>query len=101
MTKLQLILALTKMRTMAEGTSQVRIHIGNHLYDIDHIDTVIDRSHVRMLRRNLCYTAVSRAQERLILIGDEAAIQEGLKVQEEKERDTELCEMLLDKSTES
>ncbi len=62
---------------------------------------VIDRSHVRMLSRNLCYTAVSRAQERLILIGDEAAIQEGLKVQEEKERNTELCEMLLDKSTES
>ena len=42
MTKLQLILALTKMRTMAEGTSQVRVHIGNLLYDIDHIDTVID-----------------------------------------------------------
>mgnify|MGYP003415752880 FL=1 len=42
MTKLQLILALTKMRTMAEGKSQVRIHIGNQLYDIDHIDTVID-----------------------------------------------------------
>lgn len=62
---------------------------------------VIDRSHVRMLSRNLCYTAVSRAQERLILIGDEEAIQEGLRVQEEKERDTELCEMLLDKSTES
>ncbi len=56
---------------------------------------VIDRSHVRMLSRNLCYTAVSRAQERLILIGDEAAIQEGLKVQEEKERDTELKEMLI------
>ena len=55
---------------------------------------VIDRSHVRMLSRNLCYTAVSRAQERLILIGDEAAIQEGLKVQEEKIRDTELKEML-------
>ena len=62
---------------------------------------VIDKSHVKMLSRNLCYTAVSRAQERLILIGDEAAIQEGLKVQEEKERNTELCEMLLDKSTES
>lgn len=62
---------------------------------------VIDRSHVRMLSRNLCYTAVSRAQEKLVLIGDEAAIQEGLKVQEEKERDTELCEILLDKSTES
>ena len=42
MTKLQLILALTKMRTMAEGMSQVRIHIGNLLYDVDHIDTVID-----------------------------------------------------------
>ena len=56
---------------------------------------VIDRSHVRMLSRNLCYTAVSRAQERLILIGDEVTIQEGLKVQEEKERDTELKEMLI------
>ena len=56
---------------------------------------VIDRSHVRMLSRNLCYTAVSRAQERLILIGDEATIQEGLRVQEEKERDTELKEMLI------
>ena len=42
MTKLQLILALTKMRTMAEGTSRVRIRIGNQLYDVDHIDTVID-----------------------------------------------------------
>ena len=56
---------------------------------------VIDRSHVRMLSRNLCYTAVSRAQEQLILIGDEVAIQEGLKVQEEKERNTELKEMLI------
>lgn len=55
----------------------------------------IDRSHVRMLSRNLCYTAVSRAQERLILIGDEAAIQEGLRVQEEKIRDTGLKEMLI------
>ena len=42
MTKLQLILALTKMRTMAEGASRVRIRIGNRLYDIDHIETVID-----------------------------------------------------------
>ena len=42
MTKLQLILVLTKMRTMAEDTSDVRIHIGNRLYDVDHIDTVID-----------------------------------------------------------
>ena len=42
MTKLQLILALTKMRTMDEGASRVRVYIGNQLYDIDHIDTVID-----------------------------------------------------------
>ena len=42
MTKLQLILALTKMRTMTEGASRVRIHIGNQLYDIGYIDTVID-----------------------------------------------------------
>lgn len=56
---------------------------------------VIDRSHVRMLSRNLCYTAVSRAQEKLVLIGDEVAIQEGLKVQEEKERDTWLREELI------
>lgn len=55
---------------------------------------VIDRSHVRMLSRNLCYTAVSRAQEQLTLIGDEAAIQEGLKVQEEKIRNTWLREEL-------
>lgn len=56
---------------------------------------VIDKSHVRMLSRNLCYTAVSRVQERLILIGDEAAIQDGLKVQEEKIRDTWLREELI------
>nr|DAH41324.1 MAG TPA: ATP dependent DNA helicase [Caudoviricetes sp.] len=56
---------------------------------------VIDRSHSNLLSRNLLYTSVSRAQERLILIGDEAAIQEGLKVQEEKIRDTELKEMLI------
>lgn len=42
MTKQQLINNLSKMRTMAEDTAQVRIHIGNLLYDIGHIDTVID-----------------------------------------------------------
>lgn len=42
MTKEQLINYLTKMRTMADDTAQVRIHIGNQLYDVDHIDTVID-----------------------------------------------------------
>ena len=42
MTKQQLINYLSKMRTMAEDTSDVRIHIGNQLYDVDHIDTTID-----------------------------------------------------------
>lgn len=56
---------------------------------------VIDKSHSNLLSRNLLYTSVSRAQERLILIGDEAAIKEGLKVQEEKERDTWLREELI------
>ena len=56
---------------------------------------VIDRSHSNLLSRNLLYTSVSRAQEKLVLIGDEAAIQEGLRVQEEKERNTELREMLI------
>lgn len=51
---------------------------------------VIDRSHANLLSRNLLYTSVSRAQDKLVLIGDEAVIQEGLRVQEEKERDTYL-----------
>lgn len=42
MTKQQLINYLSKMRTIAEDMSQVRIYIGNQLYDVDHIDTVID-----------------------------------------------------------
>ena len=42
LTKQQLINNLSKMRTMAEDTAHVRIHIGNQLHDIDHIDTVID-----------------------------------------------------------
>lgn len=42
MTKQQLINCLSKMRTIAKDTSDVRIHIGNQLYDVDHIGTVID-----------------------------------------------------------
>lgn len=49
---------------------------------------VIDRNHVRMLSKNLMYTAVSRAQERLIVIGDIYAIREGIKYSEELNRDT-------------
>ena len=42
MTKEQLINYLTKMRTMAEDTAQVRINVGNLLYDIDYINIAID-----------------------------------------------------------
>lgn len=55
---------------------------------------VVDSSHSRMISRNLLYTAVSRAQERLVVIGDMGAIKAGLRVQEEKNRDTYLKELL-------
>lgn len=42
MTKQQLINYLSKMRTIAEDTSDVRIIVGNLFYDVGHIDTVID-----------------------------------------------------------
>ena len=42
MTKEQLINYLTKMQTIADDTAQVRICVGNYLYDIDHINTAID-----------------------------------------------------------
>lgn len=42
MTKEQLINYLTKMRTIADDTAQVRICVGNYLYDIDHINTSIN-----------------------------------------------------------
>lgn len=56
---------------------------------------VIDSSHVRMLSKNLIYTAVTRAQERLVVIGDVAAIEHGLDIQEEMQRNTWLKEMIL------
>ena len=56
---------------------------------------VADKSHVRLLTRNLLYTAVSRAQKNLVLIADIDCVKEGIKIQEEKERDTELKEMLI------
>ena len=57
---------------------------------------VVDRSHMRLISRNLLYTGVSRAQERLVVIGDMEAIEAGLNVQEEKCRNTWLREVLKD-----
>lgn len=56
---------------------------------------VIDKSHGFFLTRNLCYVAMSRAQEKLVVIGDIDTINESLKVQEEKRRNTWLKELLL------
>ena len=44
MTKLQLINYLSKMRTIAEDTSDVRVNVGNLFYDIYHINTAISIS---------------------------------------------------------
>lgn len=44
MTKQQLINYLSKMRTIAEDTSDVRVNVGNLFYDIDHINTAISIS---------------------------------------------------------
>lgn len=56
---------------------------------------VIDSSHERMLSRNLLYTAMTRAQERLVVIGNNLSIEHGLSIQEEMERNTWLKEMMM------
>ena len=56
---------------------------------------VIDKSHGFFLTRNLCYVAMSRAQEKLVVIGDIDTINESLKIQEEKRRSTWLKELLV------
>ena len=59
---------------------------------------LIDPSHGFFLTRNLMYVAVTRAREKLIVIGDEETIAEGIKREEQIERNTGLKEML-DKHT--
>lgn len=56
--------------------------------------TVIAHQHKRMLSRNLCYVALSRAQERMVLISDQDTIDEALRVQENLERETYLADLL-------
>lgn len=58
------------------------------------IIVVIDKEHERLLSRNLMYVGFSRAQEYMVVIGDEEVLKEGLKVQENLERDTYLKDML-------
>ena len=55
---------------------------------------LIDPMHGFMLSRNLLYTAVTRARERLVVIGDANTIRRGIKVEENTQRNTWLKEML-------
>lgn len=55
----------------------------------------IGKSHEFFLSRNLMYVCVTRATDKLILIGDESAIEAGCKVQQNLLRNTGLKEMLL------
>ena len=56
---------------------------------------VVCKEHVTMATRNLLYVALSRAKEKLIEIGDVDVINHALNIQENKERDTFLKDMLL------
>ena len=55
---------------------------------------VIAHQHKRMLSRNLCYVALSRAQECMVLISDQDTIDEALRVQENLARETYLADLL-------
>ena len=55
---------------------------------------VADKSHTRLLTRNLLYTAISRAQKNLVLIADIDCVKDGIKIQEEKERNTWLKNLM-------
>ena len=55
---------------------------------------LIDPMHGFMLSRNLLYTAVTRARERLVIVGDADTVMRGIRVEENMRRNTWLKEML-------
>lgn len=57
---------------------------------------LIDPMHGFMLSRNLLYTAITRARERLVIVGDADTIRRGVRVEENMRRNTWLKEMLND-----
>jgi len=56
--------------------------------------TVVDKSQGFFLTRNLTYVAVSRAEKELILVGDLPTINKAMQIQQEKERETWLKNLL-------
>ena len=56
---------------------------------------VIDKSHGFFLNRNIEYVAMSRAQEKLIVLGDIDTINNALSIQQEKSRETCLKNLLI------
>ena len=56
---------------------------------------VVDKSHGFFLNRNIEYVAMSRAQEKLIVLGDIDTINNALKIQQEKRRETYLKNLLI------
>ena len=59
------------------------------------IISVMSKQHKRMITRNLLYVAVSRAEEKLIEIGDKESIKQGLEMVETIDRSTWLKDLLL------
>lgn len=55
---------------------------------------IIDKNHGFFLNRNIEYVAMSRAQEKLIVIGDIDTINNALSIQQEKSRETYLKKLL-------
>ena len=55
---------------------------------------VVSKENKRMINKNLLYVSFTRAQEKLIVIGDKNTIIEGMKISEEKTRNTWLKELL-------
>lgn len=55
---------------------------------------VLHQAHYIMLRRNLLYTAITRARQLLVLVGEARAVQMAIRQAEGEGRNTKLCEWL-------
>lgn len=55
---------------------------------------LIDPAHSSLLQRNLIYTAITRAKKKVILVGDKAALNKGIKKEEVLKRESQLEELI-------